>query len=170
MCFLYPPKKITYSLSLKDVDRVCSKCPGCPLQGLREVSQDVSGMRQLFPTPTVPSRECLDSEGGAPPRPEINLRVGEQRPDFVQSRCTSSVTPCAAQPPFPPGPAGGWEDRVACLITHSGNLGPEIRRQSWLSRVLWSSIFLLMTLNQHLSYFAYYWIWYRMIKPLLFCY
>ena len=124
------PQKITSSLSLKDGDRVCSKCPGCPLQGLREVSQDVSGMRQLFPTPTVPSRECLDSEGGAPPRPEINLRVGEQRPDFVQSRCTPSVTPCAAQPPFPPGPAGGWEDRVACLITHSGNLGPEIRRQS----------------------------------------
>ena len=88
------------------------------------MSQDVSGMRRLFPTSTIPSQECLgEGGGGLRARPEINLRVGGQlergahRPEFVQSLCCSR-TPCAAQPPFPPGPAGGWERRVGCLITH----------------------------------------------------
>ena len=132
------------SHSLKKIgdDKAFCKCPGCTgsVQGLWEVSQDVSGMRQLFPSLTVPSRECLGwgSEGGAAvrARPEINLRVGGRQEStgltLYNLHDVHPRHPVQTQPPFPPGPAGGLgrEDRVACLITHSANLEPKIRRQS----------------------------------------
>ena len=88
--------------------------------------------RPRFPVGNVSAGGRRSSEGEARDQPEGRRAAGEHRPDFV---CTIYMypltpTPSAAQPPFPPGPARGWEDRVACLITHSGNLEPKIRSRS----------------------------------------
>ena len=127
------------SHSLKEIgdDKAFCKCPGCTgsVQGLWEVSQDVSGMRQLFPSLTVPSRECLGwgSEGGAAvrARPEINLRVGgrlESKGLTLYNLHVSTYTDTQCSPTdIPTRPCQGLGRQGGPPDQRSGSLEPKIR-------------------------------------------